>query len=107
MGENFSSVYKILRFLDRHAGDEDCDIEEISAEQLGISENKWEQLMIELAENGYIRGVSYFKTLSGKFHHLLYPLQPNITLKGMEYLEENGKMKKAAEIVSGIIDVVK
>lgn len=107
MSKDFTVIYKILRYLDRNAGNEDCDMRMISAEELGIAEVRWEQIMIELAENGYIKGVAYSQLLGDKFPHLAQPIQPRITLKGMEYLEENGKMKKAAQIIGGIVDMVK
>lgn len=107
MGKDFTAIYKILKHLDRYAGDEDCDMRMISAEELGISEVKWEQLIIELAENGYIKGVVYSQMLNDKFPHIAGVIHPRITLKGMEYLEENSKMKKAAQIVGGIVGLAK
>ena len=107
MSKDFTVIYTILLYLDRNAGNEDCDMQMISAEELGISEVKWEQIMIELAENGYIKGVKYSQMLEDKFPHLTQPIQPRITLKGMEYLEENSKMRKAAQIIGGIVDMVK
>ena len=107
MSENFKVLYKILKTLDRHKGDEDFDARSISAETLGVSEAVWEQLVIEIARAGYIDGVRYTQTLGDKFPHIAYPIAPRITLKGMEYLEENSLMRKAASAVKGLVALAK
>lgn len=107
MGKDFTVIYKILKELDRNAGNEDFDLAMVGADRLGVAEARWEQIIIELAANGYIAGVSYTQTLEDKFPHLAHPITPRITLKGMEYLSENSAMKKAGRVISGVIDVVK
>lgn len=52
----------------------------LSYDALGLTEPKWCRIMV-LA-------------------------RPEITLKGMEYLEENSLMKKSADIAKGIKDIV-
>lgn len=102
MGKNFEVIYKILRHLDRYNGDDEISMEVISASALGISEAKWEQLLIELQINGYIRGLVYTQNLGDAFPHIVEPIRPRITLKGMEYLEENGMMNKVGKFLKGI-----
>lgn len=104
---NFKVIYKILKYLDRNNGNEEYDLNMISAKNLGIAEAKWEQIVIELQKNGYIDGVAYSQNLGDKFPHIACPITPRITLKGMEYLEENNTMKKAGKIINGIVDIVK
>ncbi len=94
---NFYVIYKILYNLDKYKGDEAFDYRSISPEAMGISFTTWEQLMIELQANGYIRGLVYTKTLSDKFPHIIEPIEVQITLRGMEYLEDNSMMAKAKE----------
>lgn len=98
MGD-FKIIYKILRLLDKHKGDEAFEYGSISAQSMKISYEEWEQMMIELQINGYIRGIVYTQTMSDKFPHIVEPIRPQITLKGMEYLEENGMMAKAKELL--------
>lgn len=105
MGKNFEVIYKILRHLDRFNGDDEISMEAISAKTLGIAEAKWEQILIELQINGYIRGLVYTQTMGDVFPHIVEPIRPRITLKGMEYLEENSFMKKAAGFLKGIKDI--
>lgn len=94
---NFQMIYKILKLLDKHKGDESFDYQSISAQALKVEYAEWEQIMIELQVNGFIRGLTYTQTLSDKFPHLVSPVHPQITLKGMEYLAENNMMAKAKE----------
>ena len=99
----FRVIYKILSFLNKNAGNEEADLKMISAEVLGVSEAKWEQLIIELQRNGYIDGVVYSMAMNDKFPHIAHPITPRITLRGMEFLEENGMMKKASRMTNGVL----
>ena len=103
---DFKIIYKILRLLDKHKGDESFEYESISAQSMKISYVEWEQMMIELQANGYIRGIVYTQTLSDKFPHIVEPIRPQITLKGMEYLETNGTMAKAKELLRMAGDIL-
>lgn len=96
---NFKVIYKILRLLDKYKGREDFDYEQISAKAMGTEFEDWEQIMIELQANGYIRGLVYTQTLADKFPHLVEPIHPVITLRGMEYLAENSMMTKARDML--------
>lgn len=68
----------------------DCDSldkRKISPAALGISLNRWAYIVLLLNENGYISG-------------------DRITLKGLEYLEENSLMRKASNFAKGIAEVL-
>lgn len=95
MSKDFKAIYKILKTLQKWKGREDFSNELISAKSVGLSYESWEQLIIELQENGYINGVVYSQSITDKFPHLAEPITPRITLKGIEFLEENSLMKKA------------
>lgn len=90
-------ICRILKTLQKWRGREDFEPELIAAGRMGLEYASWEQLIIELQRAGYIDGVVYVQTLSDKFPHIVEPLQPRITLKGIEYLEENSAMKRAAD----------
>lgn len=64
---------------------EEFDKQAISAEALGISEARRVALLRMLAESGYIQQRIDFR--------------PEITLKGLEYLEENSLMKREEALV--------
>ena len=86
---NLQAGVKILQILDDNAGDEDFDFDAISAEAIGISETKWEQVLIGLQESGYIKGLTVVKLMGEKFSHIRGGVFPNITLEGMEFLESS------------------
>lgn len=95
--DKFKVIYKILKELEKNMGNEDFDIYLISAERMKIPYNQWEQLMILMADSGYITGVVTSKSMQNKFRHILEPIQPCITMSGLEYLSENSFMAKAKE----------
>ena len=103
---NFKTIYKILKLLDKNKGREDFDFSLISASALQVGFAEWEQLMIELQENGYIRGLVIDQSLSESFPHIVEPIRPRITLRGMEYLAENRMMEKAKEALKLIGDII-
>lgn len=104
---DFKVIYKILRFLEQNMGNESCDLNGISPDALGIAEAGWEQLLIALQEDGYIKGMAYSQTQEDKFPHLARPITPRITLRGLEYLKENSMMKKAEQLFNGVVQMVK
>lgn len=104
--DNFNAIYKILKLLDKHKGDEEFDYEFISAKAMKMKVSDWEQIMIELQMNGFIRGLVYTQDLTNKFPHIVEPIHPQITLKGMEYLANNSFMKKAAEALKMVGDFI-
>lgn len=105
--ENYKIIYKILKYLERNNGNEDCDYRGIMPDALNVAETQWEQLLISMQEDGYIKGLAYSQKLNEKFPHLERPITPRITLKGMEYLADNTLMKKAENLFKGVLDVVK
>lgn len=94
---NFKVIYKILRELEKNMGNENFDIHNISAEKLGISFEKWEQLLILMQDDGYIKGLVLSSGLGEMYRHITEPIKPQITIKGLEYLENNSFMAKAKE----------
>ena len=102
MSKDFNAIYKILKTLQKWRGREDFSNELISAKMVGLSYESWEQLVIELQKNGYIDGVEYTQSFTDKFPHFVEPITPRITLKGIEFLDENSLMKKAASALKMI-----
>ena len=103
--DNFKIIYRILKYLEQHLG-ENIDLDKISHEQLGISFLRWEALLRMMQEEGYIKGLVYEQTMSDSSAHVVLPIRPKITIKGMEYLEENSFMKKAANTIETIKKIV-
>lgn len=104
--KDFQVIYKILKLLEKNRGREDFEYEQISASAMRISFERWEQLMIEMQIEGYIRGLIYTQTMSDKFPHIVEPIRPVITLKGLAYLDENGMMSKAKEALRMVGEII-
>lgn len=102
MGKDYQTIYKILRTLQKWRGRESFDLSLISAKQMKLEHPDWEQLMIELQEGGYIKGLVYSQGLTDKFPHISEPITPRITMEGIAFLEENSRMAKAAEVLKTI-----
>lgn len=104
--DNFAIIYKILKALENAMNYEEFDSGSISHERLNISYQRWEKILIMLAKAGYVEGLIIDQTLSDYTPHLIKPIQPIITLKGLEYLSENTLMKKAANFTKGIKEII-
>lgn len=100
--DNFKTIYRILKHLESMMDCEYTDVSAISHERLGITKERWEQILILLQDEGYIKGLVVTKALSDDKPHIVKPIKPNITLKGLEYLAENSLLKKAGDMLKGI-----
>lgn len=97
--DNFKVIYKILRQLEKNMGNEDFSVSVISAQAMNISYEHWEQLIIIMQDEGYIKGIITAKSIDNMYRHITEPIHPQITLKGLEYLSENTLMAKAKEML--------
>lgn len=103
---NFKIIYKILKTIEMSMDFEEFDEYSISPEVLGVSQERWKILINELVNEGYVTGITLIPVI-GKLTREPRIAKPALTLKGMEYLEENSLMKKAANMAKGIIEIVK
>lgn len=104
--EQFKQIYRILSILHKAMDLEEWDSKLLSPEALGISLPMWSRLMAMLLKEGYITGREEWGTFDVGYPKVKL-MRPEITLKGLEYLEENGLMKKAGEMLKEIIHIVK
>ena len=104
--DNFKIIYRILKYLEEHLGEENIDLDKISHEKLAISFVRWEALLRMMQEEGYIRGLVYEQTMSDSCPHVVIPINPKITIRGLEYLAENNLMKKAENALKTIKEIV-
>lgn len=96
---NFLIIYKILYELERNMGNEEFDIQNICNKKLGITPEKWEQLLILMQDEGYVRGLDVSDLPEDRLRYLTDTSSAGITIKGIEYLAENSIMAKAKEIL--------
>lgn len=102
--DNFKIIYRILKSLEASLDFEETDVSAISPEKLGVTKARWEQLLIMMQDEGYIKGIVCTRSAGEDKRHIVEPIKPVITLKGLEYLSENSFMKKAANLAKGIKD---
>ena len=106
--DNFIIIHKILKALEKAMDYSEFDIENIKWNALKISENRWYCIIQMLLKNEYIEGNEISKYLTG--HINVIDCGVCITLKGLEYLNDNTIMKrtarafKGAREIKGIID---
>lgn len=90
MSKSFRTIYRILSILEKAMDYEAFDVSRLSAANLNITEPKRKAILAMLLQNGYVEGLENIR----------------ITLKGLEYLEENSLMKKAASLAKGIAETL-
>lgn len=100
---NFKLIYQILTLLDKYLDYDEPDLDKLSADNFKVSNRRFVAIMIMLYEGGYIDGIEPIH-LGGNEFDLKY-INPTITLKGLEYLEQNDLMHKAYRLLKGIKDV--
>ena len=99
MGD-FNTIYKILAALKASIDYSEFDSRLISAERLNVFEPRRRELLRMLSQAGYITGVA----LAGDV--MMSIRRVRLTLRGLEYLEENSLMKRAYRAAKGIKDLI-
>lgn len=103
--DDFRIIYRILKYLCESMDYEEFDSESFTASMFGTNENRFNALLIQLQESGYIKGLN-IKQYARQTIRIIPPLTPRITLKGLEYLNDNSMMKKAANLAKGITEII-
>ena len=104
--DNFKIIYRILEHLEKSLDYQTTDVEAISHKRLGISYERWEQILLMMAGEGYIKGITSVQSISDDKPHIAEPIRPVLTLRGLEYLSENTLMKRVANTLKGIKDSI-
>lgn len=102
---NFKKIYEILKILEKSMDLQEFDSKGISKERLELQEARWSRIMAMLVNEEYIKGVETQSSMDCEYPQVRL-VRPKITLKGLEYLEQNSLMKKAANMAKGIVDVI-
>ncbi len=102
--DNFKAVYKILTALEKAMDYPEFDIMQIGPETLGVSKERWSRYLEMMADVGYIKGVSIKRDILGEL--CIDARNVRITLKGLEYLQENTVMRKIYNAAKGITEVI-
>lgn len=102
--DNFKAVYKILSTLEKAMDYPEFDTTPIEPKALEVSNERWARYMEMMMDVGYIKGVSISEYVTGE--KVVDIKNIRITLKGLEYLQENSMMNKIYKTAKGIKDVV-
>ena len=103
--DNFKAVYKILVALEKAMDLPEFDIMQIGPEQLQVSNERWARYLEMMADVGYIKGVAFRKNILGDTEVEAQNIR--ITLKGLEYLQENSIMRKLYNAAKGVTEIIK
>ena len=98
--DNFKAVYRILSALEKAMDLPEFDISQISASALGVSEQRWARYIEMMVDVGYIKGVSIQSGITNEL--MIEADDMRITLKGLEYLQENSIMQRIYKAAKGI-----
>lgn len=101
--DNFKAVYKILTALEKAMDLPEFDIRQINHEALGVSKERWARYIEMMVDVGYIKGVRVGYNINGDTMVEAHDMR--ITLKGLEYLQENSIMTKIQKAAQGITEV--
>lgn len=103
--DDFRAIYRMLKTLSDAMDDEGLDPARLSAEALGVTPRRLNALLVMMAENGCVDGVEAVRYRSSADPWPQARITaPRITLKGLEYLHENGVMRRCAGVAPGIAD---
>ena len=102
--DNFKAVYKILSTLEKAMDLPEFDINLVSAEKLGISQERWCRYIEMMADVGYIKGIEMYEDITGELNVEAQDMR--ITLKGLEYLQENTIMQRMYNAAKGIKEII-
>lgn len=102
--DNFKAVYRILSTLEKAMDLPEFDIAQINASALGVTEQRWARYIEMMVDVGYVKGVKIESTISGNL--MVQADDMRITLKGLEYLQENSIMQRIYRAAKGIKDIM-
>ena len=102
----FVIAYKMLSYLYAcmKAG-EDPDTSMISHERYGIPKRYWMSIITNLYNKGYITGVREIH-LPGRTGELYEVDTPEITMDGIEFLQNNSSMAKAKNVLKELKEII-
>lgn len=107
MSEVNKLIYRILKILRDSMSADEFDEQRIAPERLGTDKNTRDAILVQLLHAGYIEGPQEIQGISDTKPNLTNLQYTKITLAGLEYLEENSWMQKAARNAKGIVDTIK
>lgn len=102
--DNFKAVYKILSALEKAMDYPEFDTTQISAQALGVSDERWARYIEMMSDVGYVKGATVKRDIFDCTHADVRSIR--ITLKGLEYLQENSIMQKLYQAAKGFKEII-
>lgn len=102
--DNFKAVYKILSTLEQAMDYPEFDMTPIDAKHLGVSQERWNRYIEMMSDVGYVKGAEIQEYVTGDVDVDVSDMR--ITLKGLEYLQENSIMQKLYRTAKGIKELI-
>ena len=102
--DNFKAVYKILSVLEKSMDLEEVNMELLDHNALGVTKERWNRYIEMMLDVGYIKGASVKRDITGSMRVECSDMR--ITLKGLEYLQENSIMQRMYNAAKGIKEVI-
>ncbi|GIN89864.1 head protein [Siminovitchia terrae] len=96
-------IIAILQYLNESLDEERIDFSKVNNESLGISYPRYCRILSMMMNEGYIEGLSRI-TIADYAFDQYKAVHPCITLKGIDYLEQNKPSSKAYAILKEIRD---
>jgi len=98
--DNFTLIYRILRFLEKSSKNAEFDEDNFTPEYFGVGDEFFKRTLKMLYDRGFFselvvkQGADGYYSISGG--------NPLITLSGLEYLHGNEFMRKEAAKAKGV-----
>ncbi|WP_068783229.1 YjcQ family protein [Paenibacillus phocaensis] len=99
-------IQQILEHLDNSMDGDVVDMTAISPEALEITEARWHRVIGMMVEEGLIDGFAKVTTLQTQYNQYK-AITPEITLRGLHFMNENKDAAKLYRIAKEIRDWIK
>ncbi|GHU91255.1 hypothetical protein FACS1894202_12380 [Clostridia bacterium] len=93
--DKFTLIYKILRFIELAADQDEFDTDAFSEKRFGVTRNEFLNAIEMLKDAGYIKGIELRESVDWRVG--LFVTWPKLTLDGLKYLATDELMKKEAQ----------
>ena len=101
--EDFRIIYRLLQAVIEWEKARLKSLNMFRQEYTGASEEERDRLMLKLVDAGYVKGIRVVERIEDMPTPVIRweESRPNITIEGMEYLEENSIMRRVEEEAMG------
>ena len=105
----FKLIYRILKQIRALELSEEPDLALLSPDALKATEIERDNILLKMQEEGLIAGLAVIEVIDRQQKPFIMwqRSMPRVTMKGLEYMEENSMMKKAKNILKGFVEIVK